>query len=92
MTSITFRSYIITTFLGLLPFQVMLTYFGTTLRSITDVLSGRTHFSWTQTAVLVAQVVIAAGSVGYLVYLARRYQNQMATMHATTQAQAIEVV
>jgi uncharacterized membrane protein YdjX (TVP38/TMEM64 family) len=92
MTSITFRSYIITTFLGLLPFQVMLTYFGTTLRSITDVLSGRTHFSWIQTAVLVAQVAIAAASVGYLVYLARRYQNQMSTMHAATQGQPVEVV
>lgn len=61
--------YITATFLGLLPTQILNTYMGTTLRSMEDVLAGKSNNS----IVLIAQILITL-AVSYLVNVRMKHE------------------
>jgi len=67
-SSISYHVYLIGSFIGLLPFQLMWTYFGTTLRSIADAVTGEIPFGPFQTLLLLLQLGLGVGLMLYLVY------------------------
>lgn len=63
----------VTTILGLMPFQIMWVYLGTTLRSLTDVVTGNVEDgSMIQYLSLVLQFIAAIVLPLYLCYRAAR--------------------
>jgi len=76
ITSITFRRFLISTVVGLFPFQLLLVYFGTTLRSISDLLSGKAQLGVMQTILVVVQVVLALGSILYFMNAAKNLETR----------------
>jgi len=71
LSTISFHIYLVGSFLGLLPFQVMWTYFGTTLRSITEAVEGDVEFTIWQQLLLGVQVVAGIVMILYFVRLGR---------------------
>jgi len=71
LSSIRFSIYFGSSVIGLLPFQIMWTYFGTTLRSLADAVSGEVPFGPMQQFLLVVQITLGLGLALYLFQLAR---------------------
>eukprot|EP01095_Lingulamoeba_sp_RSL-Kostka_P001683 TRINITY_DN1245_c1_g5_i1.p1 TRINITY_DN1245_c1_g5~~TRINITY_DN1245_c1_g5_i1.p1 ORF type:complete len:353 (-),score=74.37 TRINITY_DN1245_c1_g5_i1:19-1077(-) len=67
LTSIGWKKYALTTFLGLFPFQVMWVYLGTTVRSLTDVAQGNIETSYGQIISLTIQLFVGIVVPVYLV-------------------------
>lgn len=68
LSSIPFSRFITTTIVGLLPFQVMWVFLGTTLRSLTDVASGNVEGSTMQMVSLGLQLFAAVVVPVYVCY------------------------
>eukprot|EP01087_Luapelamoeba_hula_P000712 TRINITY_DN1052_c0_g1_i1.p1 TRINITY_DN1052_c0_g1~~TRINITY_DN1052_c0_g1_i1.p1 ORF type:complete len:807 (-),score=191.88 TRINITY_DN1052_c0_g1_i1:93-2513(-) len=71
LSSISFPVFIIGTAIGLLPFQLMWTYFGTTLRSITEAVNGEMPFGIWQQFLLVLQIGLGIGLCLYMYQLSQ---------------------
>eukprot|EP00300_Choanocystis_sp_HF-7_P034912 c48000_g1_i1.p1 GENE.c48000_g1_i1~~c48000_g1_i1.p1 ORF type:complete len:276 (+),score=51.61 c48000_g1_i1:130-957(+) len=72
VSSISFRKYTIATIVGLIPEQIMFTYFGTTLKSLADVMKGEQSMDRVQGYILYSQCAIAAAVFIFLAFLGRR--------------------
>lgn len=72
VSSISFRKYTIATIVGLIPEQIMFTYFGTTLKSLSDVMQGEQRMDRVQEYILYAQCFIACLVFIFLAYLGRK--------------------
>jgi len=68
MTPISWRMYLITTWIGLTPFQIMWVYLGTTLRSITDAAQGNLEGSPGQVISLALQLLAGFAVPLYLCF------------------------
>jgi len=76
LTSITFREYVISTFIGLLPCQVLWTQLGTTLRNFSKISSGELELSFWQKMSLFLQVAILFALVAYFFVLSKRLKEK----------------
>ncbi|KNC50543.1 SNARE associated Golgi protein [Thecamonas trahens ATCC 50062] len=72
VSNISFGRYMVATALGVLPGQVMINYFGTTIHSLGDILSGKHEFSEWQTYMLYSQGLVVAFLFVFLGYLSKR--------------------
>lgn len=64
--------YLVASFLGLLPAQIMGNYFGSTLHGFADILSGRYEVSGVQAYMIYAQLFVTAFVFAFLLYLGKR--------------------
>lgn len=71
MTPITWKTYLVTTWIGLTPFQIMWVYLGTTLRSLTDAAQGNIEGSPGQMVSLALQLLAGVAVPVYLCYRQR---------------------
>lgn len=71
LSSVSYPVFLVGSFLGLLPFQLMWTYFGTTLRSIREAVNGEIPFGPIQQFFLALQLGLGVGLSLYLVHLGR---------------------
>jgi len=76
LTEISFQDFLFSTWLGLLPFQILWTYLGTTLRNISKISSGELELDGWQKASLVLQLVVAVGLTVYFGYLLRQLKEE----------------
>lgn len=88
LSSISFPVFLVGSFVGLLPFQLMWTYFGTTLRSIKEAVNGEIPFGPTQQLVLAVQLALGVGLSLYMVHLGRSSLESS----AVTTEEVVEVV
>jgi uncharacterized membrane protein YdjX (TVP38/TMEM64 family) len=88
LSSISFHVFLIGSFLGLLPFQLMWTYFGTTLRSITEAVNGEMPFGVWQQFLLLIQIALGIGLSLYLLHLGR---TTMDSTNASISGESVEV-
>jgi len=72
LTDISFRDFFLSTWLGLLPYQVIWTHLGTTLRNISKISSGEVELSLWQQISMVVQVAVAFVLVAYFWYMSRK--------------------
>jgi len=72
LTDISYRDYVLSTFMGLLPFQIVWTHLGTTLRNIRKLTSGEMEFTTFQRVSLVFQIGIVFVIILYFWYLSRK--------------------
>jgi len=72
LTDISFRDFFLSTWIGLLPFQVVWTHLGTTLRNLSMISSGEMQLTMWQQLSLGLQVVMTILLVGYFWYLSRK--------------------
>jgi len=71
LSSISFPVFLVGSFIGLLPFQLMWTYFGTTLRSIAEAVNGDLPFGMWQQFLLLLQIGLGIGLALYLYQLGK---------------------
>jgi len=72
LTDISFRDFFLSTWLGLLPFQVVWTHLGTTLINLSKISSGEVELSlWQQLSMLI-QLIVGVVLVGYFWYLTKK--------------------
>lgn len=64
------------TWIGLLPLQILYTYFGTTLRNISKVATGEVELDYMQKISLVFQVVVVIALVSYFIYLSKKIKRK----------------
>lgn len=88
LSSISFPVFLVGSFVGLLPFQLMWTYFGTTLRSIKEAVNGEIPFGPLQQFLLVLQLALGVGLSLYMLQLGR---NSLDSSAVTTE-EVVEVV
>jgi len=72
LTDISYRDFLLSTWLGLLPFQILWTYLGTTLRNLGKISSGEMELSLWQQISLAVQLLMAIALLGYFFYLSRK--------------------
>jgi hypothetical protein len=72
LADIPFKDFFLVTWLGLLPLQILYTYFGATLRNLSEIASGEVELDHMQKLSLVLQVVVIIALVAYFVYLSRK--------------------
>jgi len=77
ISSVTFIRYAIGTFIGLLPEQIVITYFGSTLNKLSNVISGDVHLGKTEKILLIVQLVMIVVLMGVLTYIGRRALQKM---------------
>lgn len=70
VTDVQYRKYIVVSTLGLLPTHLIITYMGSTLKSMTDVLANEST-ARTASLVFIAQLFIAVGVMYYLLNTAK---------------------
>jgi hypothetical protein len=58
--------------LGLLPFQIVWTHLGTTLRNLSKISTGEVELSLWQQISMAVQVLMAIALLGYFYYLSRK--------------------
>jgi len=75
LTDISFKEYFLSTWIGLLPFQVVWTHLGTTLRNLQKISSGEFELDFWQKMSLFIQLVVAILLLLYFVILSRRMQD-----------------
>jgi len=78
LADIPFRDFFFVTWIGLLPLQILYTYFGATLRSLSKIASGEAELDDMQKISIVFQIVVIVGLVSYFVYLSKRAQRLQA--------------
>jgi uncharacterized membrane protein YdjX (TVP38/TMEM64 family) len=74
LAEVSFRDFLLVTWLGLLPLQLCYTYVGSTLRNLSKIASGETELESPQKISLVLQIAIAVALIAYFVYLTRKLQ------------------
>jgi len=79
LTDISFKEYFLSTWIGLLPFQVIWTHLGTTLRNLHKISSGEFELDFWQKLSLFIQLVVAILLLVYFVILSRRMKDITAT-------------
>lgn len=72
MTDISFKEYFLSTWIGLLPFQVVWTHLGTTLRNLQKIGTGEFELDFWQRMSLLIQLVVAILLVLYFIVLSRK--------------------
>jgi len=72
MTDISFKEYFLSTWIGLLPFQVVWTHLGTTLRNVQKIGTGEFELDFWQQMSIMIQVVVAVLLIIYFVVLSRK--------------------
>jgi len=72
ITDISFKEYFLSTWIGLLPFQVVWTHLGTTLRNLQKIGTGEFELDFWQRLSLFIQLVVAILLVIYFVILSRK--------------------
>jgi uncharacterized membrane protein YdjX (TVP38/TMEM64 family) len=72
MTDISFKEYFLSTWIGLLPFQVVWTHLGTTLRNLQKIGTGEFELDFWQRLSLLIQLVVAILLVLYFLVLSRK--------------------
>eukprot|EP01104_Vermistella_antarctica_P020303 TRINITY_DN863_c1_g1_i1.p1 TRINITY_DN863_c1_g1~~TRINITY_DN863_c1_g1_i1.p1 ORF type:complete len:257 (+),score=65.61 TRINITY_DN863_c1_g1_i1:292-1062(+) len=71
LSPIEFNDFITATFIGLMPMQIILTYFGSTLRNISEAVSGSTEFGFWQRFMLIVECVVGVGLIVYISYVGK---------------------
>jgi len=79
LTDISFKEYFLSTWIGLLPFQVVWTHLGTTLRNLHKISSGEFELDFWQKMSIFIQLVVAILLLLYFVILSRRMKEVTAT-------------
>jgi len=82
LAEIPFRDFVIVTWIGLLPLQVLYTYFGSTLRSLSKVAAGEVELNQMQKISIILQVVVVLGLISYFIYLSRKAQRTLQSQQA----------
>lgn len=77
MAKVNWTIYVTGTVLGLLPEVIILVYFGTTLRSLQDVLNGSGTLEPEQVVLMVFGILIAVGLFVFLMKVGREAMNEM---------------
>eukprot|EP01118_Nematostelium_gracile_P005300 TRINITY_DN1665_c0_g1_i1.p1 TRINITY_DN1665_c0_g1~~TRINITY_DN1665_c0_g1_i1.p1 ORF type:complete len:280 (-),score=50.82 TRINITY_DN1665_c0_g1_i1:94-933(-) len=72
LTDISFKDFFLSTWLGLLPYQVIWTHLGTTLRNLSKISSGDVELSLWQQISMVVQVAVTFALVAYFWYMTRK--------------------
>jgi len=72
VSNVSFGRYFVATALGVIPGQIMINYFGTTIHSLSDIMSGKHEFSEWQTYVLYSQGLVVAFLFVFVGYLSKR--------------------
>mmetsp|Transcript_20535 Transcript_20535/g.28812 ORF Transcript_20535/g.28812 Transcript_20535/m.28812 type:complete len:163 (+) Transcript_20535:387-875(+) len=73
LTDISFWDYLLSTWVGLLPFQILWTHFGTTLRNLSKIGTGQVHFDFWQKVSLVFQLAMTFGLLIYFWRLSKKF-------------------
>lgn len=76
VSNIPLLTYITSTFLGLIPEQLVLVYMGSTAKDITDILSGSVHTAGYQQMLLFMQFIVCVLLLLFLIYTGRRAFNE----------------
>jgi len=72
LTDITFRDFFLSTWLGLLPFQIVWTHLGTTLINLSKISSGEVELSMWQQLSMLIQMLVGLVLLGYFWYLRKK--------------------
>jgi uncharacterized membrane protein YdjX (TVP38/TMEM64 family) len=72
LTSVRLRDYVLASWIGMLPGTVMYVYFGTALKSLTDVISGDVEGGGAQKVLLGVGLVVTVAATVYVTRVARR--------------------
>jgi len=72
LTDISFRDFFLSTWIGLLPFQVLWTHLGTTLRNLSKISSGEEGLTMWQQVSMASQVVMALALLIYFCHLSKK--------------------
>jgi uncharacterized membrane protein YdjX (TVP38/TMEM64 family) len=72
LTDISFRDFFLSTWLGLLPYQVIWTHLGTTLRNLSKISTGDMELSFWQQLSMVVQIGVTFGLIAYFWYMTRK--------------------
>jgi len=79
LTDISFKEYFLSTWIGLLPFQVVWTHLGTTLRNLQKIGTGEFELDFWQRLSLLVQLVVAILLLLYFVVLSRKMKEMSQT-------------
>jgi len=79
LTNISFRNFILSTFIGLLPFQVVWTHLGTTLRHLGKITSGELEMSFWQKLSLFLQLVVVIALIAYFFVLSKKMKQKQSS-------------
>jgi len=74
VTDISFRDYFFSTLIGLLPFQILWTHMGTTLRSLSKIGTEEIEFDIYQKVSMAFQIVVAIALLGYFYYMSKKLE------------------
>jgi len=77
LSKIEFKTYMISTSLGLLPELLILVYFGSTTKEFSDIINGRVNYGLLQQVILIAEVLICIFIMAFLVYSGRQAFRQV---------------
>ena len=72
LTDISFRNFFLSTWIGLLPFQIVWTHLGTTLHNLGKISSGEIELSIWQQISMFIQLLMAVLLIGYFYYLSKK--------------------
>eukprot|EP01117_Protostelium_nocturnum_P016745 TRINITY_DN6696_c0_g1_i1.p1 TRINITY_DN6696_c0_g1~~TRINITY_DN6696_c0_g1_i1.p1 ORF type:complete len:334 (+),score=83.43 TRINITY_DN6696_c0_g1_i1:217-1218(+) len=78
MTDISFAKYLISTWIGLLPFQIVWTYFGKTLATLSKATTGETSINGWQILTMVFQMLIMIFLIIYFWWQMRKMKREQA--------------
>jgi uncharacterized membrane protein YdjX (TVP38/TMEM64 family) len=76
LTDISFRDYTLSTWIGLLPFQVVWTQMGTTLRNLSKIGSADVELDFWQKVSVFIQVVVSLLLMGYFYYVSKKIKRE----------------
>jgi len=76
LTDIPFRDYLISTWIGLLPFQVVWTQMGTTLRNLSKIGTADGELDFWQKLSVFIQVVVSVILMGYFYYISKKLKRE----------------
>jgi len=77
MANVRWHVYLLGTLLGLIPETVLLVYFGTTIRSVSEILNGKDEVEPGQIAFLVLGIIITIGLLAFLIKLGRKAMREV---------------
>jgi len=76
LTDISFRDYMLSTWIGLLPFQVVWTQMGTTLRNLSKIGNADVELDFWQKVSVFVQVVVSVLLMGYFYYISKKIKRE----------------
>eukprot|EP01090_Pellita_catalonica_P011417 TRINITY_DN2306_c0_g1_i2.p1 TRINITY_DN2306_c0_g1~~TRINITY_DN2306_c0_g1_i2.p1 ORF type:complete len:187 (-),score=37.58 TRINITY_DN2306_c0_g1_i2:11-571(-) len=83
-STVSFHRYFIGTFFGSIPEQVILAYFGTTLRKLSDIVKG--DVTWEQKAMFGAQVLFVVILLVVVTYIGKKALNSVTAEQVAKEA------